>query len=63
MQFETRKNKCDIVVDGERELRKEKRERLETGIKKLREMVDKLGRHMKITRRKKYLKQKLFAWR
>ena len=57
MHFWTRKNKCGIVEVGERKLREEKMERLESEIKNLEELTDNLGRQMENTRRKKYLKQ------
>ena len=57
VHFRTRKNNCDIVIVGERNLRKEKMERLETEIKKLEEFADNLDLQIGITRRKKYLKQ------
>ena len=50
-----------IVTLGERKLRRERMERLESEIKNLMELADNLGRRMEITRRKKYLKQKSLA--
>ena len=47
-----------IVTLGERKMRRERMERLESEIKKMTEMADNLGRQMENTRRKKYLKQK-----
>ena len=47
-----------IVSLGERKMRRERMERLESEIKNLKELADNLGRQMEITRRKKYLKQK-----
>ena len=57
VHFRTRKNNCDIVIVGERNLRKETMEQLETGIKNLEELADNLDLQIGITRRKKYLKQ------
>ena len=48
----------DIVSLGERKMRRERKERLESEIKNLTELADNLGRRMENTRRKKYLKQK-----
>ena len=56
--FQTRKNKCGVVVEGARKLRQEKLERLKKGIKNLTEFADNLGRQMQIVRREKYLKPK-----
>ncbi len=50
-----------IVTLGERKMRRERMDRLETEIKNLKELADNLGRRMEITRRKKYLKQKSLA--
>ena len=50
-----------IVTLGERKMRRERMERLESEIKNLMELADNLGRRMEITRRKKYLKQKSLA--
>ena len=47
-----------IVTLGERKMRRERMDRLESEIKKMTEMADNLGRQMENTRRKKYLKQK-----
>ena len=47
-----------IVTLGERKLRRERMERLESEIKNLTELADNLGRQMENTRRKKYLKPK-----
>ena len=51
----------DIVSLGERKMRRERMDRLESEIKKMTEMADNLGRRMENTRRKKYLKQKSLA--
>ena len=50
-----------IVSLGERKMRRERMERLESEIKNLKELADNLGRQMEITRRKKYLKPKSLA--
>ena len=47
-----------IVTLGERKMRRERMERLESEIKNLMELADNLGRRMENTRMKKYLKQK-----
>jgi len=47
-----------IVTLGERKMRRERMERLESEIKNLTELADNLGRRMENTRREKYLKQK-----
>ena len=50
-----------IVTLGERKMRRERKERLESEIKNLMELADNLGRRMENTRMKKYLKQKSLA--
>ena len=49
------------MVVGEKNLRKEKLERLEKGINSLTEKADNFERQMENMRRKKYLKQKSLA--
>ena len=50
-----------IVTLGERKMRRERMERLESGIKNLTELADNLGRQIENKRRKKYLKPKSLA--
>lgn len=50
-----------IVTLGERKMRRERMERLESEIKNLTELADNLGRQIENTRRKKYLKPKSLA--
>ena len=50
-----------IVTLGERKMRRERMERLESEIKNLKELADNLGRQIENTRRKKYLKPKSLA--
>ena len=51
----------DIVTLGERKMRRERMDRLESEIKNLTKLADNLGRQIENTRRKKYLKQKSLA--
>ena len=50
-----------IVSLGERKMRRERMERLESEIKKFEELTDNLGRQIENTGRKKYLKPKSLA--
>ena len=50
-----------IVTLGERKMRRERKDRLESEIKKLEELTDNLGRQIENTGRKKYLKPKSLA--
>ena len=61
VHFEQEEKRCGIVVVGEKNLRKEKLERLEKGINSLTEKANNFERQMENMRRKKYLKQKSLA--